>query len=414
MRRHTRALRAHGRARVYMCVYAHVSARRQDIPKRKEDTVAKRLTTLEVRKSNRNSIMRILHKNSQMSKQEISQELNLSMPTVTQNLKELEEQGLVEYKGSYESTGGRKAKKVSFVFDAKISIGIELSSGYTRFIAIDLLARVIFEEKIHMELNDIELYKKMLTTGLQSFISKNKLNPDKILGVGITIPGTFVEAGNIIIIEQSPTLKLKSVIAQDLAKDIPFKCIFSNDADAAGFAELWHDKTSRSYIYILLKNGVGGAVLLDNKPFTGNNNRAGEIGHMTLVPGGELCACGKVGCCEAYLKTERLTEKYNCDLTEFFRNVSEGKKDYVETLSEYMNYLAIAINNVRMIFDCDVILGGELNEYLEAHLLELKGNIEQRNTFYDNADFLKFAYFGSNATAIGVALMHVEAYLAGI
>lgn len=349
-----------------------------------------------------------------MSKQEIAQELNLSMPTVTQNLKELETLNLIEYNGSYQSTGGRKAKKVSFVFDARISIGIELSHDYIRFIAIDLYARVIFKEKMSIEFDNIELYKKKIKSGFKRFIINNSIDYSKVLGVGIAIPGTFVHAGNVTIIEQSPSLKFKSVVAQDLFSGIPFDCSFNNDADAAGFAELWYNKQPRSFIYISIKNGVGGAILLNNKPYYGTNHRAGEIGHMTLVKDGELCACGMKGCFEAYVGQKKLTEKHDCELSVFFRNVDEGIKEYVDTFNEYMDYLAIGINNIRMLFDCDIVIGGEINEYLEKHLDKLKNILEKKNTFYDNADYVKFAHFKSDAAAIGVALVHVEAYLESI
>lgn len=65
-----------------------------------------RLNSMEVKKMNRNAIYRYLYHRESTSIQEIAQALGLSLPTVTQNLKELQERGLIEETGLYQSTGG--------------------------------------------------------------------------------------------------------------------------------------------------------------------------------------------------------------------------------------------------------------------------------------------------------------------
>ena len=53
-------------------------------------------------------------------------------------------------------------------------------------------------------------------------------------------------------------------------------------------------------IYLSLNNTLGGAFCIDGKLFAGQNQKAGEFGHMILVPGGRPCYCGKKGCADAY------------------------------------------------------------------------------------------------------------------
>ena len=67
---------------------------------------------IEMRKFNRNLVYRVLLGQDEMSKQEIARAAGLSLPTVTQNLQELVEKGLVEETGILESTGGRRAAGV--------------------------------------------------------------------------------------------------------------------------------------------------------------------------------------------------------------------------------------------------------------------------------------------------------------
>ena len=67
------------------------------------------LTTAEIKKRNCEKIFNYIYNNKRTSKQTIAQTLSLSLPTVSQNLKLLEEQGFIIRSGFYESTGGRKA-----------------------------------------------------------------------------------------------------------------------------------------------------------------------------------------------------------------------------------------------------------------------------------------------------------------
>ena len=66
-------------------------------------------TTMELKQVNRGKVFSYIYQERETSKQAIAQELGMSMPTVTQNVNYLLENGLVEKRGQYESTGGRKA-----------------------------------------------------------------------------------------------------------------------------------------------------------------------------------------------------------------------------------------------------------------------------------------------------------------
>ena len=79
------------------------------------------------RENSKAQIVRYIQENGNASKVEISKVLNLSMPTVLQNTKELLEQGIVEEAGEYESTGGRKAKSLVIHGDAAYALGLDIT-----------------------------------------------------------------------------------------------------------------------------------------------------------------------------------------------------------------------------------------------------------------------------------------------
>ena len=104
---------------------------------------SKSVNSIEVKKMNRNTIYKFLYRREPMSIQEISYALKMSLPTVTQNIKELQEKKLVVETGLFESTGGRKAKSISYNPSAKYSIGLDITRNHISIVIVDLSGEVI-------------------------------------------------------------------------------------------------------------------------------------------------------------------------------------------------------------------------------------------------------------------------------
>ena len=81
---------------------------------------------------------------------------------------------------------------------------------------------------------------------------------------------------------------------------------------------------------------------------------------------------------------------------------------------EYLNYLAITISNLRMIHDTELVLGGEMGEYLENHMMELCSKIREYNKFDTDTQYLKISRHKKESAAIGVALHFVYEYINNI
>jgi predicted NBD/HSP70 family sugar kinase len=74
-----------------------------------------------------------------------------------------------------------------------------------------------------------------------------------------------------------------------------------NDGNLAAFAE-WAARggSSRALLFVGLGTGVGGGYIEDGRILGGTDDKALEIGHAIVYPGGRSCACGRSGCAEAY------------------------------------------------------------------------------------------------------------------
>ena len=84
----------------------------------------KGLTNISVKKINRSKVYQYIYRKKITSKLQIVQDLQMGLSTVSQNLNLLEQDGLIEKNGYFESTGGRKANAIQIVSDFRISIGI--------------------------------------------------------------------------------------------------------------------------------------------------------------------------------------------------------------------------------------------------------------------------------------------------
>lgn len=140
-----------------------------------------------------------------------------------------------------------------------------------------------------------------LVHSLQDLKSQIK-RPNRILGVGIGIPGPMnPERG---IVQRSPHLKgwagfpLKSF----LQKKLKLPVYMTNDADAAAVGEkvFGAGRLAKNFVYLTVSTGVGSGIIFDNELLAGASFGAGEIGHTIIFPKGEKCGCGHRGCLEAY------------------------------------------------------------------------------------------------------------------
>ena len=331
------------------------------------------------------------------------------MPTVLLILKDLAENGLVKKSGTLESSGGRKPAVISLAYDAKLSVGIEITQNHLRFVLIDLNENVLHDKKVREPFRNDDTYFRQIGAYLKAFLTGSGVDPKSVIGVGLSVPGTVDTKNNIL--EYSPTLKTKNLPLDIMAKYIPYPVMSNNEANLAGFAEIWKIDNIEDAVFLSVNKGVGGAIIIDNKLYNGINGRSGEFGHMTIVKDGLTCSCGKKGCLEAYCSTRVLTDPGFNDVDEFFDALNAGNRICIEKWKTYLDYLATGINNIHTIFDSDIIVGGEISRYLEQYSEMIYQKLLPLNTFDERRNYLHFSKYGSDASAIGAALLWVDMFL---
>ena len=110
----------------------------------------KRMTTITLKKMNRDKVYQYIYQQKETSKLQIVQDLQMGLSTVSQNLNDLETSGLISRNGYFESTGGRKAQIIRIVEDFRISIGLGILKDMFHIVAVNLYGDAIATETISL------------------------------------------------------------------------------------------------------------------------------------------------------------------------------------------------------------------------------------------------------------------------
>ncbi|MCI9007728.1 MAG: ROK family transcriptional regulator [Lachnospiraceae bacterium] len=366
-----------------------------------------------IKKTNRSQIFNLLYKKDSLSKRDIQLQLGLSLPTVTQHLTDLLNEGLIFQNGYMRNTGGRNAITYSFKDDAKLAIGLDITRHHITAVVINLQGAVIAQLRIRYTFERTDTYLRRLGEVVNQIISENAIDISRVLGVGVGLPGLTnasydrIVYGKILDIEDSTT--------EDYSRYINFPVRIFNDANAACDIELYSTtNTKPNGFYIMLSNNVGGAIFINDSVYTGDDFRSGEIGHLNIHPGGLRCYCGQRGCVDPYCSATVLTAISDGNLNQFFELLEQGDQTAQSIWSAYLQHLALAIRNVRVLFDCPIIIGGYVGAYIDKYLDELKQILDTYNSFDKNSDYVVACKYKTESIAAGAALYFVKKFLSAI
>lgn len=366
------------------------------------------------RRATRNRIYRYLYEaETPRTKLDISRDLAVSMPTVHQNLTELLEAGLVEHGATRKSTGGRPATGLTAAANLRYAVGVALSDHRFTFMAVNLkMEEIAYHQTGNIPLAELTGSGARLAAELAAFLARFGLNPGKLLGVGLAVPGILDAAGSQVLF--APTMGLRGKSVDAWIEHIPYPTFVCNDATAGGYAEWLATGSREDMAYLSLENGVGGAVFLNGAPYGGQNGRSAEFGHLCVVPGGRPCQCGKRGCLEAYCSAARLSDDLGITLEAFFAGLAAHDPAREALWQEYLDHLATAIGNLHMILDCPLLLGGALTAYLPPYLPALRARLAAQGGFDADAGYLALGRYPRRAIPLGVALHFIRDFIDGV
>ena len=374
----------------------------------------KGLTNISVKKINRSKVYQYIYRKKITSKRQIVQDLQMGLSTVSQNLNLLEQDGLIEKNGYFESTGGRKANAIQIVSDFRISIGIGILKNMFHITAVDLYGNALYTNTIPFPYSNTPDYYKQVTDKIKEFIATNQYVEEKILGVsiatqGITSPDhSTVLYGNI--------MNNTGMILEDFSRYLPYPCYLEHDSKSAAFLELWKHPELDSAVVFLLNRNLGGAIITNHQIHQGSSMHSGTIEHICINPDGPLCYCGNRGCLETYCSANALEQAAGMNIKDFFSLLREKKSPQLTQIwKDYLHHLAFAMKNLNLIIDAPIIISGYLAPYfLEDDIAYLTKHINVSSPFALNKEHIFVGTNGQYTPAIGAALFYVNQFIHAI
>jgi glucokinase len=121
-----------------------------------------------------------------------------------------------------------------------------------------------------------------------------------ISALGFGISGLVNRQTDVVIVSPDLPSGVRENLHKELTAATGLRVELENDANAAAYGEfkVGAGRGSNNIFYMMIGNGIGGAIILDGKLWTGSSGFAGEVGHITIDTEGIECVCGNTGCLE--------------------------------------------------------------------------------------------------------------------
>jgi predicted NBD/HSP70 family sugar kinase len=199
----------------------------------------------------------------------------------------------------------------------------------------------------------------------------------KCEGIGIVVPG-MVDPGTSRVLH-APTLGWRNVDLRGLlAAATGFPVLVENSGRACALAQVWEARNVSApvgnLVFLSVSDGVGVGIVVNGELLRGRHNIAGEFAHMPLSIDGPPCACGAIGCWEAYISNLATLTRYfgraphvtGADeppftIDDLIARARAGDGKAVAALQATARYLGLGLGGVVNIIDPDrIFIGGEI------------------------------------------------------
>ncbi len=259
------------------------------------------------------------------------------------------------------------------------TLAADIGGTNIRAAIIDDTGFVHKEKCISAHLSDKNITEQDVIQILTDFFNNFLKNKPKITAVGIGFPGFFI--GNSGVLASSPNLpNLKNFkLANMLSDSIKLPVIAQNDALCAAMGEFHFGaaKGQKNLLHITLGTGVGGGLILNHAPYTGEGGMAMEFGHLRVdqSSSARLCGCGGRGCIETYASASAVASHYfklssiQLNSKEVYEKAMQGEYHAMNVLEDAGHKLGIAIAQAVTLLDIHTVTisGGLIGAWSFLH-----------------------------------------------
>jgi N-acetylglucosamine repressor len=375
---------------------------------------------------NKRQILKTIYTGGDISRAELARNNDLTRTTVSRIVSELIDDGLVIEVGLGVSEGGKPPVILQIDNHSRHLIGIDLGSNHLQGGVTDLRGNILYRYELPMQDQDGEAALSLVYDLVDMLLAATD---QPILGIGIGTPGLIDAPQGII--RLAVNLRWRDLPLRDLlAKRYHLPCYLSNDSHAAAVGEYIFgqpQKGKKHQIVIKAGRGISAGIMLDGQLYVGESSIAGEIGHITMIEDGELCACGNTGCLETLVNTRVLVrtaletswnnpesplhtfvnhpDAITTDVV--FQAYNAGDPDLQKKALEMARYLGIVIANIVGLMNVEsILIGGSLSQLGEPFLDAIRQEFYRRlNPMFNAQTSIGMCSLGKDIVIKGAAAL---------
>ncbi|MEZ5845371.1 MAG: ROK family transcriptional regulator [Geminicoccaceae bacterium] len=303
---------------------------------------------------NRRIVLETIRLDGPIARMEIASKIGLTVQTVSTIVRELERDGLLVSSRATPVGRGVPPARLTINPAGGHAIGIQITPREISGSLVNLGGEIV----AHRRLEAVRLEPEQAFAAIGEIVGdlRSRDPATWLLGVGLVVPGPFgVESMSF-----TGSTTLAGWAGVDIGKHLQdvtgLPSFIETDTAAAALDEQFHGYGTEleDYYYLFFGYGLGGTMVRRGEVLRGHWGNAGEIGHLPVVPDGELCSCGNRGCLELYVSLEALQRR------------GGGEEEWVDDVAPVF---ARAVRSIENLFDPQtVILGGIAPPRLLARL----------------------------------------------
>jgi glucokinase len=259
-----------------------------------------------------------------------------------------------------------------------------------------------------------------LAKEIDAIIAVAGLAKKNIAGIGIGLPGLIDHKKGVVRflpnISGWKNVPLRSI----LQKKTGISVYIDNDVKLITLAE-WKFGAGRNcanMVCLTLGTGIGAGLIFDNKLYRGEDNAAGELGHVPLNEHGPKCNCGGIGCFEAYIGNRRLSAlagkimgRSSVDMPEMYQLAEKGNRKALRFWDEAATHLGNGLTGVVNLLNPRlIVIGGGVSKN-EKFLFNKAISVIKKRAMGLQSSVVKIkrAKFGDDAGIVGAQVLVLNA-----
>jgi glucokinase len=332
------------------------------------------ITGSAMRDINRSAILEIIRREGPISRTTIAKSLDVSLPTVMRIVDSLIEEEFVRLHGGTEWSGGRRRPLLEFNADGYVVLGVDMGGTKMYGAISNLGGDVVDEVSVARHGTSGEESFNCLAASIDTLLASPKLEGRRVRGIGVGAPGVTLHKEGIV--KWAYTLGWENFpLKARLAERYSLPITVDNDVNLAALGELWFGagQNAQNIVLVAIGTGIGAGIIIDGALYRGSHEASGEIGHM--VPGPQFLGkdyrdfgalesvasgTGIAGRARYALQSQANGAALDTLLAEeVFDAARQGQEWAWTIINESADYLAIAIANLAVSFDPElIVLGG--------------------------------------------------------